>query len=317
MERRFLGNSEFEITRIGLGTWAIGGPWQFGWGPQDDDDSIRAIHEALDGGINWIDTAPAYGLGRSEEVVARALKQSDQNPYVFTKCGIVWNAKGSPSQTLRKASIVQEVEDSLHRLDLDVIDLYQVHWPIPEGEIDEGCAAVEELRTAGKIRYAGVSNFSVAQMEQVGGLLEITSLQPPYSLVQPEVEDDILPYCLEKGIGVINYSPMGSGLLTGKMSRERIDALPEDDWRRKSDRFKEPKLSMNLALVDVLQEVAGRHECSIAEAAIAWTLHNPAVTGAIVGARRADQIGGVIRAAEVVLTDEDLSALNIVRTEGS
>ena len=317
MERRVLGSSDFEITRIGLGTWAIGGPWQFGWGPQDDNDSIGAIHRALDCGINWIDTAPAYGLGRSEEVVAKALRQTDHEPYVFTKCGIVWDANSRPSQTLRKDSIVREVEDSLRRLDVETIDLYQVHWPIPEGEIDEGCAAVEELRTVGKIRYAGVSNFSVAQMKQVGGLLEITSLQPPYSLVQPEVGDDVLPFCLEKEIGVINYSPMGSGLLTGKMTRERIDALPGDDWRRKNDKFKEPKLSTNLALVEVLRQIADRHECSVAEAAIAWTLHNPAVTGAIVGVRRPEQVDGVIGASEVGLDDEDLAALNKVGIDES
>jgi aryl-alcohol dehydrogenase-like predicted oxidoreductase len=313
VEKRVLGNSEFEITRIGLGTWAIGGPWQFGWGEQDDNDSIRAIHRALDSGVNWIDTAPAYGLGHSEEVVAEALMQTDHNPYVFTKCGIVWSENGKPSQTLRKDSIVREAEDSLRRLGVEVIDLYQVHWPIPESEIEEGCAAVEKLRASGKIRYAGVSNFSVAQMEQVRGVLDITSLQPPYSLVQPEVEKDILPYCQANGIGVINYSPMGSGLLTGTMTRERIGTLPLDDWRRKNDKFTEPKLSANLALVEVLQTIAIRHECSVAEAAIAWTLRNPAVTGAIVGARRADQIDGVIRATEVRLTDDDWNTLSALR----
>lgn len=314
METRFLGDSTLEITRIGLGTWAIGGPWRYGWGPQDDQDSIRAIHHALDSGINWIDTAPAYGLGHSEEVVAKALRQTDLQPYVFTKCGIVWDTKGNPSQTLRKGSIVREVEESLRRLDVEVIDLYQIHWPIPEAEVGEGCAALEELRTAGKIRYAGVSNFSVAQMEQVGEALEITSLQPPYSLVQPEVEEEILPYCLEQGIGVINYSPMGSGLLAGKMTRERVEALPPDDWRRRNDRFREPKLSHNLALVEGLREVASRHECSVAEAAIAWTLRHPAVTGAIVGVRTRAQVDGVIRAPAVELTDEDLAALKTARS---
>lgn len=313
MEKRVLGNSDFEITRIGLGTWAIGGPWQFGWGEQDDNDSIRAIHRALDSGVNWIDTAPAYGLGHSEEVVAEALRQTDHNPYVFTKCGIVWSENGKPSQTLRKDSIVREAEDSLRRLGVEVIDLYQVHWPIPESEIEEGCAAVQELRTSGKIRYAGVSNFSVAQMERARGVLDITSLQPPYSLVQPEVEKEILPYCHSHGIGVINYSPMGSGLLTGKMTRERVDTLPLDDWRRKNDKFLEPKLSANLALVEVLRTIARRHECSVAEAAIAWTLRNPAVTGAIVGARRADQIDGVIRATEVRMTDDDWNTLSAMR----
>lgn len=317
METRALGDSDFEITRIGLGTWAIGGPWRFGWGPQDDDDSIRSIHQALDGGINWIDTAPAYGLGHAEEIVAKALRQTDHRPWVFTKCGIVWDANRRPSQTLRKESIVREVEASLRRLEVETIDLYQVHWPIPEGEIEEGCAAVDELRRAGKIRYAGVSNFSVSQMERVAGLLEIASLQPPYSLVQPEVEMDVLPYCRENGIGVINYSPMGSGLLTGKMTRERIEALPRDDWRRQSDKFKDPKLSTNLALVEVLSGIATRHGCSVAEAAIAWTLENPAVTGAIVGVRRPEQVDGVIGAAEVLLDEEDLKALNRIRGEDS
>ena len=315
MEKRTLGNSGFEITRIGLGTWAIGGPWLFGWGQQDDDDSIGAIHHALDSGINWIDTAPAYGLGHAEEIVAKALRQTDHEPFIFTKCGIVWNAKGKPSQTLRKASIVKEVEDSLRRLDVETIDLYQVHWPIPEDEIEEGCAAAEELKKAGKIRYAGVSNFSVAQMERVRGVLEITSLQPPYSLVQPEVEAEILPYCLVNGMGVINYSPMGSGLLTGKMTHERIQSLPADDWRRRNENFEDPKLAANLAIVEVLGQIADRHQCSVAEAAIAWTLNNPAVTGAIVGARRPDQIDGVVGACEIRLTDEDLSAL-VRRQEG-
>ena len=309
VEKRALGNSIFEITRLGLGTWAIGGPWRYGWGQQDDSDSIRAIHKGLDGGINWIDTAPAYGLGHAEEVVAKALRQTEHKPYVFTKCGIVWDVNGNPSQTLRKASIQREVEESLRRLNVEAIDLYQVHWPIPEGEIDEGCAAVEELRTAGKIRYAGVSNFSVSQMERVRGSLEITSLQPPYSLVQPEVEKEILPYCHAQGIGVINYSPMGSGLLSGTMTHERIDSLPPDDWRRKNDNFKDPKLSTNLVLVELLRDIAGRHECSVAEAAIAWTLHNPAVTGAIVGVRHPDQVDGVIRASEIELTEEDLRLL--------
>lgn len=315
MEKLVLGNSDLEITRIGLGTWAIGGPWLFGWGQQDDEDSIRAIHRGLDGGINWIDTAPAYGLGHGEEIVAKALRQTDHAPYVFTKCGIVWNAKGKPSQTLRKESIVREAEDSLRRLEVEVIDLYQIHWPIPEEEIEEGCAAVEELRVAGKIRYAGLSNFSVAQMERVQGLMEITSLQPPFSLVQPEVEEEILPFCAANGIGVINYSPMGSGLLTGTMTRERLVSLPQDDWRRHNENFQEPKLSRHLALVEALREIAARHDCSIAEAAIAWTLHNPAVTAAIVGVRRPEQVDGVIGASAVELTDDDLQRLDAKRRQ--
>lgn len=315
MEKKTLGNSGFEITRIGLGTWAMGGPWKFGWGPQDDQDSIRAIHAALDGGVNWIDTAPAYGLGHSEEIVAEALRQTDREPYVFTKCGIVWSESGKPSQTLKKQSIIREVEASLRRLDVEAIDLYQVHWPIPESEIEEGCAAIEELRQTGKVRFAGLSNFSMAQMETVRPLVEITSLQPPYSLVQPEVEEEILPYCLERNIGVINYSPMGSGLLTGKMTRERVEALPEGDFRRHSDRFRDPELGRNLAIVEVLRGIARGHGCTVPEAAIAWTLHNPAVTGAIVGVRNQDQVEGVIRASRVELTEEDLETLRSVHQE--
>lgn len=312
MDTRILGSSEFEITRIGLGTWAIGGPWQFGWGPQDDDDSIRAIHAALDGGINWIDTAPAYGLGHSEEIVAKALRQTDHQPLVFTKCGIVWSESGKTSQTLKKNSIVREVEASLRRLDVEAIDLYQIHWPIPGNEIEEGCAAVEELRQAGKLRFAGVSNFSVAQMETVRSIMEITSLQPPYSLVQRDAEEEILPYCQSHGIGVINYSPMGSGLLTGKMTRERLEAMPEGDFRRKSDRFKEPELSRNLAIAEALRGLADQRGCSIPEVAIAWTLHNPAVTSAIVGVRNPQQVEDILGAPEIELSSAELAALEQV-----
>lgn len=312
MDTRILGNSEFEITRIGLGTWAIGGPWQFGWGPQDDDDSVRAIHAALDGGINWIDTAPAYGLGHSEEIVAKALRQTDHEPFVFTKCGIVWSDSGKTSQTLKKDSIVREVEASLRRLEVEAIDLYQIHWPIPGNEIEEGCAAVEELRQAGKLRFAGVSNFSVAQMETVRSIMEITSLQPPYSLVQRDVEQEILPYCRSHGIGVINYSPMGSGLLTGKMTRERLAGLPEGDFRRKSDRFREPELSRNLAIAEALRGLADERGCSIPEVAIAWTLHNPAVTSAIVGVRNPQQVEDILGASEIELSSAELAALEQV-----
>ncbi len=309
MKRLALGDSDLEITRLGLGTWAIGGPWRFGWGPQDDDDSIGAIHAALDRGFNWIDTAPAYGLGHAEEIIAKALRQSSHRPLVFTKCGIVWSASGKPKNSLAKASVIREVDDSLRRLQVDTLDLCQIHWPIPEEEIEEGCEALESLRAAGKVRHIGVSNFSVPQMERARSVAEIVSLQPPYSLVRPEVEDGELPYCQQNGLAVINYSPMGSGLLTGSMTRERLESLPADDWRRSSPRFQEPLLSKAFELVELLGRIAQKQDCSIPEVAIAWTLHHPAVTAAIVGLRRAEQLRGVARAADVELDEQDLSDL--------
>jgi len=297
------------ITTLGLGAWAIGGPWKYGWGNQDDRDSIRTIHRALERGMNWIDTAPAYGLGHSEEIVARALDETSFRPLIFTKCGIVWNSKREPSFRIDRQSIEREVEDSLRRLKVDVIDLYQVHWPMPENDIEEAWSTMARLKEKGNVRYIGVSNFSVEQMERVRSIAEITSLQPPFSLVDRSAADKILPYCLENGIGVINYSPMASGLLTGKMTRDRIQNLPPDDWRRKSEEFKEPKLSRNLELVELLRGLAADHRCTVAEIAIAWTLCNPAVTGAIVGLRNPDQIDGIIGAHEVRFSDSELKRI--------
>lgn len=310
MKSQILGESELEITSIGIGTWAIGGPWQFGWSHQDDSESIGAIHRALDEGINWIDTAPAYGLGHAEEVVARALRESSHRPLVFTKCGIVWNDARKPSNTLEPVSVTREVEDSLRRLDVETLDLCQIHWPIPDAQIEGACEALEQLRLAGKIRYVGVSNFSVEQMERARSMTQVTSLQPPYSLVQPEIGAAELPYCLENGIGVINYSPMGSGLLSGTMTRERVAALPDDDWRKSSPKFKEPKLTRGLDIAKALQAVADQHLCTVAEAAIAWTLKHPAITAAIVGLRRPEQVQGVIRAAEIELTEPEMESLS-------
>jgi aryl-alcohol dehydrogenase-like predicted oxidoreductase len=313
MQTRKLGNSDLHITPVGYGAWAIGGSgWQFGWGSQNDNDSIAAIHRSLELGVNWIDTAAVYGLGHSEEVVARALKSwSGPRPYVFTKCGLRWDAKGNVSKVLNADSIQREVEDSLRRLSVDVIDLYQIHWP-PDpdsAELEEGWSMLARLQRQGKVRWIGVSNFNVQQLRRAQAVAPVTSLQPPYSLLHREIEDQILPYCLREGIGVIVYSPMASGLLTGAMTRERAAKLPKDDWRKNHPDFTEPNLSRNLALVERLQEIARRHNRSAGEVAIAWTLHHPAVTGAIVGARNARQAEGVMRAGELRLTAEDVTEI--------
>jgi len=313
METRKLGNSDLNITRVGYGAWAVGGSgWQFAWGSQDDDDSIAAIHRSLELGVNWIDTAAVYGLGHSEEIVARALKSwSGPRPYVFTKCGLRWDAKGDVRKVLSADSIRREVEDSLRRLAIDVIDLYQIHWPPdPDSpELEEGWSTLADLKQEGKVRWIGVSNFDVEQLRRAQAIAPVTSLQPRYSLVHREVEDEILPYCLKEGIGVIVYSPMASGLLTGAMTRERASKLPKDDWRSGHPDFTEPNLARNLALVDRLRLVAKRHKRSVGEVAIAWTLHNPAVTGAIVGARNAKQAEGVMRAGDLHLSNEAVNEI--------
>ncbi len=313
MQTRILGNSDLNITLVGYGAWAVGGSgWQFAWGSQDDDDSIAAIHRALELGVNWIDTAAVYGLGHSEEVVARALKSwSGHRPYVFTKCGLRWDAQGNVQKILSADSIRREAEDSLHRLSVDVIDLYQVHWP-PDPDspaLEEGWSTLADLKREGKVRWIGVSNFNVQQLKRARKIAPVTSLQPPYSLVHREIEDEILPYCLREGIGVIVYSPMASGLLTGAMTRERAARLSKDDWRKGHPDFTEPNLSRNLELVDRLKEIAKRHNRSVGEVAIAWTLRNPAVTGAIVGARNARQAEGVMRAGDLRLSDKEVSEI--------
>ena len=313
MQTRRLGNSDLHITPVGYGAWAIGGSgWQFAWGSQDENDSIAAIHRSLELGVNWIDTAAVYGLGHSEEVVARALKTwPGTRPYVFTKCGLRWDVNGNVRKVLSADSIGREVEDSLRRLSLEAIDLYQIHWP-PDpdsAQLEEGWSQLAQLQRQGKVRWIGVSNFNVQQLRRAQTIAPVTSLQPQYSLVHRETEDQILPYCLQEGIGVIVYSPMASGLLTGAMTRERAAKLPKDDWRKNHPDFSEPALSRNLALVERLREIARRHNRSAGEVAIAWTLHNPAVTGAIVGARNARQAEGVMRAGGLRLTDEDVSEI--------
>jgi aryl-alcohol dehydrogenase-like predicted oxidoreductase len=315
MKTKRLGKSDMFITPVGYGSWAIGGSgWQFAWGKQNDDDSVAAIHRALELGVNWIDTAAVYGLGHSEEVVARALASwPGPRPYVFTKCGLRWDAHGQTRRDLTAASIRQECENSLRRLKVDSIDLYQIHWPAEEDcELEEGWRALARLQQDRKVRWIGVSNFNVRQMKRVRAIAPITSLQPPYSLVHPEVEPHILPFCEKEQIGAIVYSPMASGLLTGAMTRERISRLPEDDWRKHHADFKEPKLPAHLALVERLRLVARRLGCSPGAVAVAWTLCHPAVTGAIVGARRPEQVDEVVAAATLLLTSSDLAEIEPV-----
>lgn len=313
MQTRQLGNSDLQITRVGYGAWAIGGSgWQFAWGAQDDGESVGAIHRALDLGVNWIDTAAIYGLGHSEEVIARALREhSGARPYIFTKAGLRWDKNGTTQKVFQTESIRKEVEDSLRRLHIDVIDLYQIHWP-PESdtpELEEAWSTMADLKKEGKVRWIGVSNFNVQQLRRAKKIAPITSLQPPYSLIHRDVEEDILPYCLREGIGVIVYSPMASGMLTGAMTRERISRLPKDDWRSSHPDFQEPQLSRNLALVEKLTEIANRHGRTAGEIAIAWTLRHPAVTAAIVGARNARQANGVMRAGELRLSDKEVNEI--------
>jgi aryl-alcohol dehydrogenase-like predicted oxidoreductase len=302
---RQLGNSDLHLTRIGFGAWAIGGGnWEFAWGSQDDGESVKTIEHALDLGINWIDTAAIYGLGHSEEVVAQALKHVAKKPYVFTKCSMRWTEDRKIYRSLNAGSIQEEVEASLARLRIDAIDLYQIHWPDPEIDIEEGWEMLAKLKQQGKVRYIGVSNFNVEQIERAQKIAPVTSLQPPYSLLNRNAEAEILPFCLEHNIGVINYSPMSSGLLTGKMTAERIQRMPDDDWRKRSPNFKQPKLARNLKLVEILREIGRDSGAEPGVVAIAWTLENPAVTAAIVGARRPDQVDGIIAATGFKLTPD-------------
>jgi aryl-alcohol dehydrogenase-like predicted oxidoreductase len=310
MQTRQLGTSDMRITTVGFGAWALGGgDWAFGWGAQDDSDSIAAIHRALDRGINWIDTAAVYGLGHSEEIVGRAVKGRAEKPYVFTKCARRWDESRKIYKSIKAASVREECENSLRRLGVDVIDLYQVHWPEPDEDIEEGWEELARLKDEGKVRHIGVSNFNVSQMERAQRIAPITSLQPPYSLIRRGVEDEILPFCRRHNIGVIAYSPMQSGLLTGAMTRERVADFPADDWRRNNPEFKEPRLSRNLALAQLLAEIGSRHGASAGEVAIAWVVSNPAVTAAIVGARSPAQVDGTAGAMGLELAKGDLEQI--------
>jgi aryl-alcohol dehydrogenase-like predicted oxidoreductase len=326
MRKRAFGKTGLEISAIGLGTWAIGGgDYAFGWGAQDDAESIAAIERAVDRGINWVDTAPVYGLGRSEAVVGRALKNlGSRRPLVFTKCSLVWaDGKRDVQHSLEAASIRREVENSLRRLGVDAIDLMQIHWPrfsdAPSaGSIEEAWGELASLKKAGKVRHIGVSNFKAEDMDRASKVASIETLQPPYSLLRRAIEAEILPYCLAHQIGVIVYSPMQAGLLSGKMSVQRVASLPDDDWRKRTPEFQEPRLSKNLAFVEVLRRVGARHGASPGEVAVAWVLRNPAVTGAIVGLRRPQQVDEMVGAADLELTDDDVheveTALAEVRT---
>jgi aryl-alcohol dehydrogenase-like predicted oxidoreductase len=307
-----LGNSDMHLTAIGFGAWAIGGgDWQFAWGPQDDKDSVRAIHRSLDAGVNWIDTAAVYGLGHSEEIVGKALRSTSAQPYIFTKCGMIWGLEGEQDrkivQTLKW--IRDEVEQSLRRLQVEVIDLYQIHWPVPDSEVEEGWTAMAELQREGKVRWIGASNFNVEQMERAIKIAPITSLQPPYSMINRSAEPEIVPFCQKHGIGVINYSPMVSGLLTGAMTKERVANFPPDDFRRTAKQFQEPRLSRNLDLAELLRSIGQRHGVEPGVVAIAWTLHNPAITAAIVGGRNLKQVEGVLPAASFRMSEAEFAEI--------
>jgi len=303
---RQLGNSDLQLTSIGFGAWAIGGSgWQYGWGAQEDNDSIAAIHRALDLGVNWIDTAAVYGLGHSEEVVGRAVKSSSRTPYIFTKCSRLGNPDGTLRGSLKPDSLAAELEASLRRLGVDTIDLYQIHWPDPDAEIEAAWETLARFREQGKVRWIGVSNFSVEQMKRIQKIAPITSLQPPYSMLRRSIETEILPFAQANNIGVINYSPMLSGMLTGKMTAERAASLPPNDWRRGKPEFTEPRLSRNLRLVELLREIGGAHGVTPGVVAIAFTLRHPAITAAIVGSRSASQVQETAAALTFRLSDGD------------
>jgi aryl-alcohol dehydrogenase-like predicted oxidoreductase len=310
MQKRELGNTGMRITPVGFGSWAIGGDnWQFGWGSQDDGDAIAAIERAVELGINWVDTAAVYGLGHSEELVAKAVAGMKERPWIFTKCSLVWDARRQMSNSLKADSIRRECEASLKRLNVDAIDLYQIHWPNPEADLEEGWQEMARLKEEGLVRHIGVSNFSVDQLRRIIPIAPVATLQPPYSMLRPAIEQTLLPFCLEQNIGVIVYSPMLSGMLSGAMTRERAANFSADDWRRNNKEFQEPRLSANLELVELLKQIGAPYGRSAGEVAIAWTLRHPAVTGAIVGGRNAAQVEGIIGAAEFRLGMDEVERI--------
>ncbi len=311
MQTRKLGWTDLNLSTVGLGTWAIGGAgWKFSWGPQDDRESISTIRQALEKGINWIDTAPVYGLGHSEEVVGKAIKESRNRPIIATKCSRLWDKDGNPYGCLKKESIRSEVERSLRRLKIEVIDLYQIHWPDPDEDIEEAWSAIKDLIKEGKVRYAGVSNFSVEQIRRIQVIHPVASLQPPYSMLERGIEEELLHYCSANNIGIIVYSPMQKGILTGRFTRERVQNLPQDDHRHEDPRFQEPELSANLKLVEGLRSIAERSDRTVAQLAIAWVLQHPELTAAIVGARHPSQIEETVAAGDLMLSEEDIAAID-------
>ncbi|MEX0821325.1 MAG: aldo/keto reductase [Rhodothermales bacterium] len=310
MRTKALGRTGEELTTIGLGTWAIGGgDWKYGWGPQDDRKSIAAIREALDLGVNWIDTARVYGLGHAEEVVGEAIKDRRDDIFLATKCGRHWRDDGTIYGNLSAESVREECESSLRRLNVDVIDMYQIHWPDPDEDIEEGWTEIARLIDEGKVRYGGVSNFNVSQLKRIQAIHPVASLQPPYNMLERDVEAEILPYCAAQGIGVVAYSPMMSGLLTGKFSQEYLNHLDESDWRHGNKHFQEPAFGANLEFVERLRPIANRSDISLPQLAIAWVLNRPEITSAIVGARRPDQIEETAAAGDVVLSVDDVQAI--------
>jgi aryl-alcohol dehydrogenase-like predicted oxidoreductase len=315
MQTRQLGYTDLKLTTVGLGTWAMGGPWQFGWGPQNDSEAIAAISAALDEGINWIDTAPVYGLGHSEELIGKALRQTSHEPLIATKCGLLWNEKKEKVGCLKRKSIRQECHASLKRLRVEVIDLYQMHWPDPQEDIEQAWEEMAKLAEQDKVRYLGVSNFNIEQIKRVQKIYPVASLQPPYSMLHREVEDELLGYCARNNIGVVAYSPMQRGLLTGKFSQERLAALPLDDHRRRNPDFQEPQFTATLQLVEHLKEIAQRNGRTLAQLAISWVLRRPEVTAAIVGARRPQQIAETAPASDWNLSQEDIEEIEQLLAE--
>ncbi|HWR01278.1 MAG TPA: aldo/keto reductase [Chlorobaculum sp.] len=311
MKKRALGSTGLQITPIGLGTWAIGGgEWAYAWGLQDDRDSVAAIRRAVELGINWIDTAAVYGLGHSEEIVGQAIAGMPEKPLIFTKCSLVWDDQRRVGNSLKAGSIRQECLQSIKRLGVEAIDLYQIHWPNPDEEVEEGWTEMAKLKKEGLVRHIGVSNFTVAQMQRAGAIAPVETLQPPYSMLRRAIEAETLPWCIEHGVGVIVYSPMLSGMLTGAMTKERAESLPAGDWRRNNKEFQEPRLSRNLELVELLTSIGTRHGRSPGEVAVAWTLRHPGVSGAIVGGRSAAQVEGLVGAGALKLDDGEIAEID-------
>ena len=315
MQTKQLGYTDLQLTTVGLGAWAMGGPWLFGWGPQDDDQSIATVQSAMDEGINWIDTAPIYGQGRSEPVVGKPLRQIKQKPLIATKCGLCWDENHERITRLKAESVRAECHDSLKRLGIDTIDLYQIHFYEPDEDIEEAWTEMTKLVEEGKVRYIGVSNFSVEQIKRIQKIHPVASLQPPYSMLHREVENELLGYCQQNDIGVIVYSPMQRGLLAGKFNPERLANLPEGDHRKTNPDFQQPQFGATLELVEQLKNIAEQSGRTCSQLAISWTLRRSEVTAAIVGARKPEQITETAAASDYVLSPEDIEEIEKLLAE--